>query len=90
MGTGDSDQVKELKACLIQLALSTGVWSTTITIQQISSRITDRTESEIRNAAQELDSSFSWIALKGDEIKIENAAAAKKRLKEIRKELYSS
>lgn len=89
MGKSGSDTVKELKACVIQLALYTGIGSHTITIQGVAARITDFSETKIRDAATELAESHSWFTLQGGEIRIEDRSAAKSHLKALRNELYS-
>lgn len=90
MGSTDSDEKKALKANIIDLVIhSSGLRRTGYHASELEDLLEGHSESEIREAANELADSNPWVKFKGDYVSVTNKSKATGKLQTLREDIYS-
>lgn len=88
MPPSDEDERRSIKACIVNLALGSGIYGSTTTINKLVRLLAHIDEDFVRELTAELADSEDWISFNGTTISIGDEEAALSYVEETREELY--
>lgn len=83
-----ADEKKEMKACILQLSLSTTVYDPGASVPQINRLLEGYDTKEIKRVMNEIDAENEWAIFRSNYLDIADSGKARARLLKLRNSVY--